>query len=89
MFYKILLDLDKRYALADATIDFIEPNPRGKYKRELFVVSEEEKTNLIVQIAAMVDDLVSGALLQKTCESEDPQVRALSVLVKKRYGVTI
>lgn len=85
VFYKLLLDLEGKRVMADATIDFVEPNPRGKYKREPFTVSDEEKAELVGQIGMMVRDLEEGTFLQKTCTSDDVQVRGLSEIIRARY----
>ena len=85
VFYKILLDVDGRYDMLDATIDFIEPNASGAYKRETFQITDEEKTELIKQITTMVCELTSGAMLHKPCESKDEQIRAFAEIISKRF----
>jgi len=87
VFYKILLDIDGRYNMLDATIDFVEPNASGKFKRETFRITDEEKTELISKITVMVNELVSGEMLKKACESEDEQTRGFAEIVRKRYMV--
>lgn len=48
IFYKILLArfMGGRWRLREAIIDFIEPNDSGKYRREVFTVSEEEEREM-------------------------------------------
>lgn len=86
VFYKLLLDLDGRYKLHEAMIDFVEPNPRGKYKREVFAVSEEEKEALVASIASMTDDLVRGDFLLRPSMSEDVHVRGLAEILRVRFS---
>ncbi|MFM2374637.1 MAG: hypothetical protein RLZZ234_632, partial [Candidatus Parcubacteria bacterium] len=66
-------------------LDFVEPNDRGIHKREVFTITDEEVAALEADIARMVDDLSSGAFLQKTSTSEDAEVRALASLLSKRF----
>jgi len=86
LFYKLLLDVDARYTFAGATVDFVEPNPTGKHKEESFTITNDEKGVLVEQLARMVDDLVRGDFLTKTSASEDAEVRALALLVQKRFS---
>lgn len=85
VFYKLLLTLEGRHAMSEGVIDFIEPNDSGKYKQEAFVVTPEEIETLKSDVATMVNDLVTGAFIPKTCESEDSQVRALSDVLRQRF----
>ncbi len=88
VFYKILLDIDGRYRMSDAMIDFVEPNPRGKHKRESFEITDEAKQELVTSIAGMVDDLVRGDFLTRPCASEDPLVRGMASVLAERFGKT-
>lgn len=44
VFYKLLIELDRSfpYQLAEAEFDFVEPGENGKFKREKFVILEDE-----------------------------------------------
>ena len=44
VFYKILCDLDRtfRYKAEEYELDFIEPNERGRFKREVYKISKRE-----------------------------------------------
>lgn len=86
VFYKILLDQEGKKQMSEGVIDFVEPNPSGKHKRESFVVTPEEVAELTRDIARMVDDLVAGTFLTKTSESKDSEVRALADLLSKRFS---
>jgi DNA helicase-2/ATP-dependent DNA helicase PcrA len=89
VFYKILLDLDGRYRMTEAVVDFVEPNPRGKHKREAFEITDEMKQELIQSIARMTDDLVRGEFLSKPSISEDPLVRGMATLLAERFSVVV
>lgn len=86
VFYKMLLQYEGKHTLSEAVIDFVEPNDSGKHKREAFVITDEEMEALTGNIATMVNDLVRGDFLAKTSASEDAEVRALAVLMQKRFS---
>lgn len=59
VFYKLLLDSTK-YKMVSATVDFVEPDAKGKYKQENFTVmnqEEEELVDLIKQVSAEILNL--------------------------------
>lgn len=60
VFYKLLLDLDKKYKMKYGEIDFVEPNNTGNYKKERFDITKEEVEELeelIIKIAKSVMEL--------------------------------
>ena len=87
VFYKLLLEREGKYRMEEAVIDFVEPTDSGKHKREAFSITDEEVQELTAQIAAMADDLVRGDFLTKTSASEDAEVRALALLMQKRFSL--
>jgi ATP-dependent exoDNAse (exonuclease V) beta subunit len=86
VFYRLLLDRDKKYTFREAMLDFVEPNDRGIHKREVFEVTPEEVIALEADIARMADDLSRGTFIHKTSTSEDAEVRALAALLSKRFS---
>jgi DNA helicase-2/ATP-dependent DNA helicase PcrA len=60
-FYKLLCDLDPtlQYLAVEGEVDFIKPNPRGKYKKEVFQFEEEELAKLKDLIKATYDQMLS------------------------------
>ncbi len=48
VFYKLLADLDKTftYTVAEAELDFVEPDKKGQFVKHSFEISEEEVLNL-------------------------------------------
>ncbi len=73
IFYKILIDRhDKeRYRMETGEIDFIEPNKQGKYKREKFVVTDEEVAALVEIIKTSATEILSLSFWKKQCEDPD------------------
>ena len=62
VFYALLLQLfdNGRYTMTEGVIDFIEPDPRGRYRQERFSITQEEVTELTLIIqntAAEITDL--------------------------------
>jgi DNA helicase-2/ATP-dependent DNA helicase PcrA len=86
VFYKLLLTREGKHSMSEGVIDFVEPNDSGKHKREAFIITDEEVATLTQEIATMVDDLVRGDFLTKTSASEDAEVRALALLMQKRFS---
>jgi DNA helicase-2/ATP-dependent DNA helicase PcrA len=59
VFYKLLGDIDQqfrpsqmlpKYKVEQAEIDFIKPNPSNKYKRENFIITDQDTTELTAKI---------------------------------------
>jgi DNA helicase-2/ATP-dependent DNA helicase PcrA len=71
VFYKLLLDTQGEYDMQSGTIDFIEPDEKGKYHRETFEVSEAERVELIKTIKTVTEEIRSFAFWNRTCGRED------------------
>lgn len=73
IFYKLLLEkFDPiRFSMKTGEIDFIEPNKRGKYKKERFEVTEREVAELsdIIKKAAL--EILTLSFWDKTCKKPD------------------
>jgi len=62
VFYKLLLDLydNKRFRMKSGIIDFVEPDERGRYRKEVFDISLQEVKDLkklIIEKAAEILNL--------------------------------
>jgi len=70
-FYKLLLDHydNGRYQMVSGDIDFIEPNSSGKYKKESFIVSDQEIADLETLIKRVADEIISVAFWDKRCDN--------------------
>lgn len=81
MFYKVLADSDplfkptlsstKRYTIADFAIDFVKPNARGAFKKEVFTITDQELRDfkvLVGDVMARIRNLeFSGSLEYPLC----------------------
>ena len=68
-FYKLLLSLykDGVYKMKEGVIDFIQPNDRGKYKRESFEIQEKDLEKLKQEIELMVNEVMEVKFWDKRC----------------------
>ncbi|MFH0891051.1 MAG: ATP-dependent DNA helicase [Candidatus Liptonbacteria bacterium] len=73
VFYKLLLNVYplRKYNMVAGVIDFIQPNERGKYKREEFVVTDKEVEDLRAQILRVADEIVNLKFWEKGCGKKD------------------
>jgi DNA helicase-2/ATP-dependent DNA helicase PcrA len=86
VFYTLLLSLYKKGSLKpkEVEIDFIEPNPAGKYKNELFVVSDQEVEDLGEIIKKVSGEIKNFSFWQKRCNKKDCEFCALRELMEPR-----
>ncbi len=73
VFYKLLIDRHDKANLRMETgeIDFVEPNKQGKYKREKFVVTEEEVDALIEVVKKASEEILTLSFWNRECEDDD------------------
>src|SRR3989344_3557655 len=69
VFYKLLLGYfaDGRYKMKSGEIDFVEPNERGYYKKEMFEISECEVRELKETIGHAGSEIRSLAFFDSRC----------------------
>lgn len=75
IFYKLLAELDRtfQYQVQEAEFDFVEPNDRGKLKKETFHISQEEVDALKVLIRDV---------MQRIRNQEFPKITDTSICAK-------
>ncbi len=73
VFYKLLLDRynEEQYQMVVGEIDFIEPNERGKYKKELFEISREEVQALEEVIKKISKEILELSFWDKKCNDKN------------------
>ncbi len=76
VFYKLILDmqsqeLGKPISLIEASLDFIEPNEKGIYKRESFVITDDEVNELRNIIGVVSQKIIACDFFKSTCD--DPE----------------
>ncbi|MBI2064508.1 MAG: ATP-dependent helicase [Candidatus Yanofskybacteria bacterium] len=79
VFYSLLLSKFNKgkYKMVSGDIDFIEPDEKGKYRKETFAVGEEELGELEELIKKTGDEIMALAFWSKTCGDKDCHYCAL------------
>lgn len=81
VFYKLLLDLEAKYNMSSGTIDFIEPNDRGLYKREQFIIEQNEVNSLKATIKKVANEIINLDFSDKYCDDKDCRYCKLAKVV--------
>lgn len=73
VFYNLLLNRynDGQYNMRSGVIDFVEPDEKGRYRREEFVVGPEEVAELEEVIKKSVDEILNLSFWDKKCDDEE------------------
>ncbi len=77
VFYKLLMDELKdssgqtRYKMVEGVIDFVEPDQRGNYKKEKFVIKESEKEDLIADIKDVSKEILELSFWNERCKNRE------------------
>jgi len=84
VFYKLLLDnyADGKYKMVSATIDFVEPDDKERYKQENFTVMKEEEQELIDLIKKVSSEILGLEFWDKTCDDPKCEFCALREMMK-------
>jgi DNA helicase-2/ATP-dependent DNA helicase PcrA len=84
-FYKLLLDRwqDGKYRMHEGVIDFVEPDARGKYRREVFVIPPVAVKELEQEIQRVADEIRTLAFWNTRCDDRDCAYCALRDLMEK------
>lgn len=79
VFYKLLLDRyrDGKFRVVSGTIDFVEPDTRGKYHKEAFAITDEEVKELEALTVRTGQEILSLAFWDRTCGDEACEYCAL------------
>ena len=70
VFYKLLLDGYKegKYTMISGEIDFVEPNDRGKYKKEKFDIGPKDTKDLEGVITDAADEILNLKFWDQRCD---------------------
>jgi DNA helicase II / ATP-dependent DNA helicase PcrA len=80
VFYKLLLSRTKKeygFTMVSADIDFVQPDEKGRYKKESFVITDEEVTLLTEEIMRVAHEILSLSFWNMRCEDEECEYCAL------------
>ncbi|MBP9822067.1 MAG: ATP-dependent helicase [Candidatus Pacebacteria bacterium] len=80
VFYKLLLskfDDGKKFTMESGEIDFIEPDEKGRFKKEAFVITDEEVAQLTEQIMFVADEILGLKFWNTFCDDKKCEYCAL------------
>lgn len=86
VFYQLLLELEGKYKMNSGTIDFIEPNDRGLYKREQFIIEKSEVGALKEIIKNVAREIISLSFANKYCDDKDCKYCQLAKVIGVQRG---
>ncbi len=83
-FYNLLLNnfQNKKFNMISGEIDFIQPNEKGNYKKEFFVITKEMIDDLDNQIKQVAKEILDLSFWDKTCNNKDCEFCALRKMIK-------
>ncbi len=75
VFYQLLLNQMKnpKYKMVSGEIDFIEPDSKGEYKKEKFIIDESEIESLVATIKKVVDEILDLSFWNLSCQDKHCQ----------------
>lgn len=85
MFYNLLLNKyenGKKYKMVSGEIDFIEPDPKGRYKKEKLAVTPEEVVELETLIKTKAEEILNLSFWDSRCGREDCEYCAWREVMK-------
>ncbi|MFA6364871.1 MAG: ATP-dependent DNA helicase [Candidatus Paceibacterota bacterium] len=79
VFYNVLLNRyeNHRFTMVSADVDFVEPDEKGRYKRESFVISPKEVEELEGLIKKTAEDICTLSFWDTRCDDATCQFCAL------------
>ncbi|MDP2909495.1 MAG: ATP-dependent DNA helicase [bacterium] len=79
VFYKLLLDNHQngKFHMVSGEIDFVEPDEKGRYKKELFEITKAEADELKEKIISVSNEIINLDFWDKRCA--DPECRYCSM----------
>ena len=69
VFYKLLLERSKKFQVKEGVIDFVEPDAKGTFHREVFAPSDKEVGELEEQIKQVAGEILEGKF--EGCHQKD------------------
>jgi len=83
VFYKILLDKykDGLFKMTEGTIDFVEPDEKGNFKSETFIITEEDVRELENVIKSVGNQIINLTFWGQKCGDDDCEYCKLKEMV--------
>ena len=85
VFYKLLLDRHEKikFNMRKGLIDFIEPDEKGRYKREEFEIDDAEVSDLEKLVKKVSGEILNLKFWNRRCDQKNCQHCALRSLMEK------
>ena len=83
VFYKLLVDGTQRWRMNNTILDFIQPMESGKYRREIFEITDEETKELVKIIKTIGHEILDLSFWKKTCGDKDCEFCRLSDIISQ------
>lgn len=83
VFYNLLLNLYGKYKMKVGVIDFIEPDKKGRYKKEKFEIGDDEIWDLQKLIKRVADEIFGLKFWNKNCGDKKCEFCRLRGMNKK------
>ena len=73
VFYKILLDKHKEglFKMKEGVIDFVEPDEKGRFRDEVFTVSDKDVKELEELIKSVADQIINLKFWDQKCKDQN------------------
>jgi DNA helicase-2/ATP-dependent DNA helicase PcrA len=81
-FYRLLLDTEGKYTCLDATLDFLQPDTKGKMHKETFEITNDHVESLCTEIDRAVKEIWDLSFWERRCEEEECEFCRLRDLMK-------
>jgi hypothetical protein len=81
IFYKLLIDLEGKYTFKAGTLDFLQPDSRGKFHKETFEVTDADVTELTTTMQRVAKEIYNVDFWDKKCDDKACEYCALRELM--------
>jgi DNA helicase-2/ATP-dependent DNA helicase PcrA len=84
VFYKLLLDnfADGKFRMTQGEIDFAEPDQGGRYRRERFIITDDESNSLATTIREVISEIRAFSYWTRRCEDKECEYCKLRDMMK-------
>lgn len=88
VFYKLLLDLheNKKFQMVSGEIDFVEPDLKGKFKKERFSITEEEVEELKQELKRVAREILDLSFWNTSCDPQKSDFCELQAMLKENMA---
>ena len=83
IFYQLLMDsyYKDKFKMVSGVIDFVEPDTKGNYKREEFVINEEEVSELKDTVRRVCEEIIEFNFIDNGCKKADCEYCLLAEII--------